>query len=181
MTKDFTEEEKIDILEKFIGGRYISNNTETYLKNKFEKIDETIYRGIPFPKHLIKKGYVMEEWYGSSHWSLDFNIARNIFSNDDSNINQDYVEELAEEFNISYEEAEKLFVPIVLKLNKVSLGVRIYNLVKDLDKVSRFYKEKEITTIGIDTIIKKIELKTDKKGEYYLIEVEEVIQTGGAI
>ena len=90
-------------------------------------------------------------------------------------ISEDYVDELAEEFKISYEEAEKLFVPIVLKLNGVSSGIRTYNLVKDLDKVSRFYKEKEITTIGIDTIMRNVELKSDEKGKYYLIDVEEVI------
>ena len=32
-----------------------------------------------------------------------------------------------------------------------------------------------ITTIGIDTIMRNVELKSDEKGEYYLIEVEEVI------
>ena len=175
MIKEFTKEEEIDILERFIGGRCILDDTEEYLEDKFEKIDETIYRGMPFPKHLIKEGYLMEEWYGSSHWSLAFNMARNVFSNDKSNISEDYIEELSEEFKISYEEAEKLFVPIVLKLNGVSLGIRTYNLVKDLDVVSRFYKEKEITTIGIDTVMKNIKLKTDEKCEYYLIDVEEVI------
>ena len=175
MIKEFTKEEEIDILERFIGGRCILDDTEEYLEDKFEKIDETIYRGMPFPKHLIKEGYLMEEWYGSSHWSLDFNMARSVFSNDKSNISENYIEELSEEFKISYEEAEKLFVPIVLKLNGVSLGIRTYNLVKDLDVLSRFYKEKEVTTIGIDTIMKNIKLKSDEKGEYYLIEVEEVI------
>lgn len=179
MVKEFTKKEIIDILERFVGGRCILDDTREYLEDKFETIDETIYRGMPFPKHLIKEGYVMEQWYQCSHWSLDFNITRNIFSNDKLNISEDYVEELSNEFNISYEEAEELFVPIVLKLNGVSSGIRTYNLVKDLDVVSRFYNEKEITTIGVDTIIKNIELKSDEKGEYYLIEVEEITQLGG--
>lgn len=174
MIEKFTKKEVEDILERFIGGRCILDDTEEYLKDKFEKIDEIIYRGMPFPKYLIKKGYILEEWHGSSHWSLDFNVARNIFSNDKFNISEDYAEELSEELNITYEEAENLFVPIVLKLNGVSSGIRTYELVKDLDLVSRFYKEKEITTIGINTIIENIELKSDEKGEYYLIEVKEL-------
>ena len=76
---------------------------------------------------------------------------------------------------MSYNEVyDNIFVPVVFKLNGVSSGVRLYNLVKDLDLVSRFYKEKEITTIGINTKIKNFEIKTDSYGEYYLIEVEEL-------
>lgn len=170
----FSIEEKIDILEGFIGGRYIDNRTINFLSDKFEKIDEIVYRGMPFPKHLIKEGYIMEEWYGSSHWTLDFNVARNRFSCDSFNISEDYTEELSREFNISYDEACELFVPIILKLSRVSKGIRTYNIIKDLDTVSRFYSEKEITTIGINTVMKNIELKIDEKGEYYMIEVEEI-------
>lgn len=170
----FSVEEQIDILEGFIGGRYMDDKTMDFLSDKFEKINEIVYRGMPFPKHLIKEGYVMEEWYGSSHWTLDFNVARNIFSCDSFNISEDYAEELSGEFNISYNEACELFVPIILKLNGVSKGIRTYNVVKDLDIVSRFYNEKEITTIGINTVMKNIELKTDEKGDYYIIEVEEI-------
>lgn len=116
----------------------------------------------------------MEEWHESSHWTLDFKVARDRFSSDNFNINEDYAEELSIEFNISYEDACKLFVPIVLRLKGVSRGARSYNIVKNLDIVSRFYSEKEITTMGINTVIKNIEIKSDENGEYYMIDVEEI-------
>ncbi len=172
---EFEKNKKIEILEQFVGGRYIDEDTMTLLSDNLECINETVYRGMPFPKHLIKKGYIVEEWHGSSHWSLDFNVSREVFSQDKFNISEDYCEALAEEMKMSYDEVyDNIFVPVVFKLNGVSLGIRLYNLVKDLDLVSRFYKEKEITTIGINTKIKNFEIKTDSYGEYYLIEVEEL-------
>lgn len=172
---NFTTEEKIDILEQFVGGRFINERTIRLLSGKFEKIEETVYRGMPLPKHLIKEGHIMEEWNGSSHWSLNFDISRD-FSRDNFNISEDYCEELAEELNMSYDDVfDNVFVPAILKLDGVSSGVRMYNIVKDLDIVSRFYDEKEITTIGISTIIKSFEKKSDIHGEYYLINVEENI------
>lgn len=168
----FTEKEKIEILDEFIGGRHITDKTLALYKDKFEKIEETIYRGMPFYKGFIKPGKIIEEWYDASHWTLDFNIARGIFSND--YVNDDYIEELSNELNISFDETYDSFVPMVMRMNGVSQGARTYEIVKDLDVVSKFYKEMEITTMGIDTIITNVELKTDEKGDYYLVDVKEV-------
>ena len=174
----FTKERKIDILEQFVGGRYIDEDTIKLFSDKFERVEDTIYRGMPFPKHLIKEGFIVEEWHGSSHWSLDFNVSREVFSKDKFNISEDYCGELALELGLSYDEVyDNVFVPVVFELNGVSSGIRLYNIVKDLDLVSRFYKEKEITTIGIDTKIKSFEKKYDSCGGYYLIKVEEILKS----
>ena len=172
----FSKNEQMRIIEDFIGGRFIDEDTIDFLSDKFKKIDETIYRGMPFPKHLIKEDYIVEEWHGSSHWSLDFNVARDKFSIDDFNISDDYVEELSNELNLTYDEAYDLFVPIVLKIDGVSNGVNMYEVIKSIDENSRFLDEKEIVTMGLSFIMDKIESKTDENGLYYLISVKELEQ-----
>lgn len=168
----FTEKERINILDRFVGGREITEDTLTLYKDKFEKIEETLYRGMPFYKEHIKTGTLIQEWYGATHWSLDLNVARGIYSDD--YINELYVEELADELNLSYDETYNSFVPMVMRIKGFSKGARTYEMVKDLEIVSRFYKEMEVTTMGVDTIITNVEVKNDEKGTYYLVDVEEV-------
>lgn len=127
---NFTIKEKIEILEDFVGGRYISDNTMALYENRFDKIEETLYRGMPFYREFIKPGYIIKEWYGASHWSLDFDIARNKFAK--NYIEDEYIEDLAIELGKSFDDVYEAFVPIVLRINGFSRGARTYEMVKDL-------------------------------------------------
>ena len=168
----FTENEIVNILEDFVGARIITEDTLALYDDKFGKVNETIYRGMPFYEDFIKVGANIEEWYGSTHWTLDFNIAKNIFSKD--YINECYIEELAENLNKNIDEVYESMVPMIMRMNGTSNGARTYEMVKNLDKVSRFYKEKEITIMGMDFIITNIEHIQDEDTKYYLVDVKEI-------
>ena len=59
-------------------------------------------------------------------------------------------------------------------MNGVSKGIRLYELLAALPFKTVFEKEKEITTLGIDTTVIHVEKVRDGYGIYYLLEVEEI-------
>ena len=56
-----------DELSYFLGSRCLTDSLKDRLIRLEKNIDETLYRGLPFPKQLLKVGSIVEEWYGSSH------------------------------------------------------------------------------------------------------------------
>lgn len=166
-------EKRQEILEDFAGGRIITEETLEIFDKNTQPIKNTLYRGYQLPINILKPGLILEEWNGSSHWSINFQIARN-FSRDIEGINDAYAEEIADELNISENEARSLFVPVILKMNGVSKGIRLYELLSELPFKTVFEKEKEITTLGINTTVVHVEKVRDGYGIYYLLEVEEI-------
>ena len=166
-------EKRQEILEDFAGGRIITEETLEIFDKNAQPIKNTLYRGYQLPINILKPGLILEEWNGSSHWSINFQIARN-FSRDIEGINDAYAEEIANELNISENEARNLFVPVILKMNGVSKGIRLYELLSELPFKTVFEKEKEITTLGINTTVVHVEKVRDGYGIYYLLEVEEI-------
>lgn len=166
-------EKRQEILEDFAGGRIITDETLEIFDKNAQPIKDTIYRGYQLRKNILKPGLILEEWNGSSHWSINFQIARN-FSRDIESINDAYAEEIADELNISEIEARNLFVPVILKMNGVSKGIRLYELLEELPLKTAFEKEKEITTIGINTSVINVKKVRDGHGIYYLLDVKEI-------
>lgn len=133
----------------FLGSRCLTDSLKERLICFEKNIDKTLYRGLPFPKQLLKVGNVIEEWYGSSHWSPDKSVAID-FSND--YINEDYVEELQEELGECID-----MIPIVLWSDNI-IGIETYKIMQQLNG-NEFINEKEITVIGYDFEIISIDLK----------------------
>lgn len=161
------------ILEDFAGEGIITEETLEIFDKNTQLIKNTLYRGYQLPINILKPRLILKEWNGSSHWSINFQVARN-FSRDIEGINDAYAEEIANELNIPEYEARNLFVPVILKMNGVSKGIRLYELLAELPFKTVFEKEKEITTIGIDTTVIHVEKVKDGYGIYYLLEVEEI-------
>lgn len=163
-------EEKL--MEEFIGGRSLCTYVWNKIVESLEQIPDTIYRGMPLPKHLLKKGYILEEWYGMSHWSLDFNIARN-FSREEC-FSEDYISDIAEELNMSFDDAYDTFVPVIIKTDGVDFGLRTYKIANNYKSTQIYANELEITTFGIDSIINNVVQCSDEHGEYYILEVDTI-------
>lgn len=144
----------------FLGSRCLTDSLKERLVCFEINIDKTLYRGLPFPKQLLKIGSVIEEWYGSSHWTPDKAVAID-FSCD--YINEDYIEELQEELG------QEVDVIQMVLWSKDIKGVEVYKLMQSLNK-DDFVNEKEITVIGYNFIVKDIELKNN----IYFVEVEPV-------
>lgn len=51
----------------FLASRCLTDSLKDQLLALEKDIDGILYRGLPFPKHLLKVGNIVEEWYGSSH------------------------------------------------------------------------------------------------------------------
>lgn len=148
-----------DELSYFLGSRCLTDSLKDRLIRLEKNIDETLYKGLPFPKQLLKVESIVEEWYGSNHWSPDKKIAIG-FSSD--YINEEYVEELQEEIG------EVDMIPIILWSNNIK-GVETYKIMKSLNK-DDFVNEKEITVIGYNFVVRDIKLKNN----IYFVKVEPV-------
>lgn len=134
MTQNISYEE----LSYFLGSRCLSDSLKNRLTDLEKNIDKILYRGLSFPKQLLKVGCIIEEWYGSSHWTPDINVAID-FSLD--YINEDYIEELQEELGV-----EVNVVQVVLWSKDIK-GIEVYKIIEALDKTD-FLDEKEVTVIG---------------------------------
>lgn len=157
------------IIEDFIGGRIITDETKELVTPLLEDIHSTLYRGIQLPINSIENGLIIEEWYGVGHWTLDYAIARN-FSLELCPA-EDYMESIAEERNISLDEACELFVPVVIRLNGIKKGLRTYELAERYESTKVYCKEQEISTFGLDTIVTENIKYEDDKGIFYMLEV----------
>lgn len=137
----------LEELEEFLGSRYLPDSLKKQLIQRERKIENTIYRGLPFPKQFLKIGRVLEEWNFSSHWSLDKKVAIG-FSDD--YINEEYVEDVESEIGEKPD-----MIKLVLYSNDIT-GTESYKILESLDKENVFLKEKEITVIGYDFMIEDI-------------------------
>ncbi|MNL91052.1 hypothetical protein D3C81_07800 [compost metagenome] len=128
-----------DMLTQFVGSRYLDDNLEAFFAKYKKELRGTFYRGLPFPLHLLKEGAVIEEWHGSTHWTLDKEKAIG-FSKD--YINEEYEAELIAALG----EDKVKFVNLVLYTKELE-GVELYKLLV-LQNIIDFIAEKEITVVG---------------------------------
>lgn len=141
----------------FLGSRCLTDSLKDQLLALEKDIDGILYRGLSFPKQLLKVGCIIDEWYGSSHWTPDVNVAID-FSLD--YINEDYIEELQEELG-----AEVNVVQVVLWSKDIK-GIEVYKIIEALDKTD-FLDEKEVTVIGYNFEIRSIHFDSG----IYFVEV----------
>lgn len=142
-------------LENFLGGRLLTMEVKDFLLKNQKMMECPLYRGLPYPKHLLYVGQTIEEWYGSSHWSKDKEVAID-FSND--YINEDYEEELLEERD------EVEFISLVLVLDKVQ-GIDMEPFILHYGLFEDFGHEKEVTVLNKDFEI--VDIKEEIiSGEY---------------
>lgn len=135
-------------------------------------LEETIYRGMQFPKEWIRVGQVIPEWSPTdcSHWSISEQVARNFTTSTDAD---DWFEEFGEEHGChSLEESlEKCFTPTVLVLERpndvlpaylylpeaIARGVDFSWCGSDNEDQQKILKEEaEVTVIGYNFVIQKI-------------------------
>lgn len=155
-------------LVEFLGSRLLTNELKKEFKNREKKLHGNFYRGMPYPKHLLKVGTIIEEWHGSSHFSISEEIAKNFaIFNINGYINEDYYEELQEELQI--EDVE--FVQLVLVANDL-IGVEMYKLLKEIGETERFIDEKEITTFDKNFLITDIEEKNVNNEKLYYAKIK---------
>lgn len=152
------------IFSDFIGGRILPPDLRDFLMANRKPISCVLYRGMSYPKHLLKEGTVIEEWYGSTHWSYSEDVARG-FSKD--YINEDYQEDLIEELG----EDNVEFISLVL-LGKDIEGVDMAPFLKEYDLVNDFGNEQEVTVIGKNFRIESIERKSINGECFYFAEVQ---------
>ena len=151
------------LFSDFIGGRILPPDFRTFLIANSKPIASILYRGMTYPKHLLKEGAVIEEWYGSTHWSFSEDVAKR-FSKD--YINEDYKEDLIEELG----KGNVDFVSLVLTISGIE-GVDMAPFLKEYDLFDDFSNEQEVTVIGKNFRIKSIERK-DINGEcFYFAKV----------
>lgn len=148
--------------ERFLGCRDLSSDLEKFMKEREQSLEGKFFRGLPFPTHLLKVGAVIEEWHGSTHWTLDEKVAQG-FAND--YMNECYYEELQEELGVEDVDYEYL----VLVTEKLQ-GVESYKLLKELN-INGYEREQEITVLGKDFVIESIEVKNIDGVDYYYATV----------
>lgn len=142
-------------LDDFLGGRLLPDSLRNRLIHLEKNIEEVVYRGLPFPKQLLKAGCIIEEWNGSSHWSIDKNVALD-FSID--YMNEEYVEELEKKLNKKIE-----MIRLVLYCEDIK-GIETYNILNSINENNVFFREKEVSVIGYDFIVEEIYVEN---GIYY--------------
>lgn len=158
---------KEELLE-FLGSRLLTQDLKKEFKSREKELQGTFYRGMPFPKHLLKIGAVIEEWHGSSHFSISEKIAQNFaILKINGYINDDYYEELQEQLQV--EEVD--FVQLILVANNL-VGVEMYKLLEEVGESEKFLEEEEITTFDKDFIITNIEEKIVDGEKLYYANVE---------
>lgn len=159
MRRKLSEYEK-EQLEWFAGSREWNEHVAKLHNELQENISCELYRGLPYQEHLINEGTIIEEWYGSSHWTIDKDIAAN-FSRD--YISEGLIEEIIEERNITEDEAYELFVPLILHMDN-AVGVPLYKY------VPAFEHEKEINIHGKNFVL----YNTWKDGDTYHANVKAI-------
>jgi len=133
-----------EILDEFAGSR----NLPPYVEAELDKYtvplgSATVYRGLPYLKERIRDGEIIMQWNGSTHWTLDKSIADR-FTMD--YINEDYVEEIAEEKGMETSDVFGLFVPLILTMDAPDVPVvELYKYVRE-----GLADEKEVTIRGYD-------------------------------
>lgn len=156
-----------DNLEYYAGSRDFAPGILDLFNSRTESLNGTFYRGMPFPKHRLVIGEVVEEWHGSSHWSLDKEVSLNFaIINKNGYINEDYYDELVEEIG----EENVDFKQVVFVANKL-VGVKLYSLLEEYG-INSFANEKEITTIDKDFKIKSIKMELVDNEEVYFVNVD---------
>ena len=156
-----------DSILEFLGSRYLTNDLKDYLKLQEKELKGSFFRGLPYPKHLLKIGSIIEEWHGSTHFTIDENIAQNFaIINRNGYINDDYYDELSKELNSD----EVEFVQLIMICNFL-VGIEIYKLLEKLN-IDNFKHEKEITTFDKNFVIKSIEKRTAYGEELYYAKVD---------
>ncbi len=105
-------------------------------------------------KKKIKVGERISEWYGSTHWTLDKEIANKFAT---KYISDGLIEEIVSTKKVSEKEAHTLFAPLLLILDDTNIPiVELYKYIgNDLAK------EKEITIRGYDFEIVSIQKEND--------------------
>lgn len=155
-----TEKDKVDILE-FAGSRLLMKEHERFIVK--EKVDGLLYRGFQYPTEWLKKGNVVAEWNGSSHWSLHEEVAKR-FSNE---INDDFAYEVSQ--NDDPEISNVHFVPTIFILNGYDNYIPLHSLLLEIGTKTEFseYKnehsfaldfseEKEVTFVDYDFVITEV-------------------------
>lgn len=154
-------------LEYFAGSRDMSNTIYSLLKTYEEKLTGVFFRGMPFPKHRLKVGEIVEEWHGCSHWSIDKAVALNFaIININGYINEDYYQELSNELgeeNVDFKQV--LFIADNLK------GVKLYEVLEKYN-INNFIDEKEITTMDMDFVITSIKKDYINNEEIFIATVK---------
>lgn len=148
-------------LQDFVGSRLLRPELKEYFVDEIREVEGTVYRGLPFPLHLLKVGGQVEDWHGSGHWTLDMTTAK-AFSKD--YVNEDYMYELIEERG----EANVEFVKVILTCDNIK-GIELYKLLEE-HSIQGFDAELEITTIDSRYIISSVK----EDGIYYYVNVKQV-------
>ncbi len=151
------------ILDTFAGDRGVFAAEEELDKHTVSHNGETIYRGLPYLTENIKVGEIVSEWYGSTHWSLKKEHSEKYTTD---YISDGLLEELTKERNIECDEAEKLFSPLLMKIENTHIPVvELYKYVSET-----FQGEMEITIRGYDFKI----VNVIKKNGCFFADVEPI-------
>lgn len=169
---DFCLEEEFtfkDSFLEFLGSRLLTARLKEELKKKECDLKGAFFRGMPYPKHLLKVGNVIEEWHGACHFSKAEKVAQDFaIISRNGYINEDYYEQLQEELNC--EEVE--FIQLIMTTDNLT-GVEIYKILDELD-IDRYKGEQEITTFDKNFIIKSVEKRIVDGEELYYAKVDMV-------
>lgn len=159
----------IQPIDDFLGARLLTNPLRSHLKQFESERHQPLYRGMSFPKPLLKEGEILEEWHGSSHWSKDMAVSFGFAY--DGYINEDYYDEMMDEYG--FENPDDFFVPVIFRLQTSSKGIDIHTMIQEVEPLSNWHKEQEVCFIGHDFVMKEILYVTDDKKPYYLVDVIE--------
>lgn len=163
------EQQRIQELDDFLGARLLTNGLRSFLKPLQSERHSPLYRGMLFPKPFLKEGATLEEWHGSSHWSKDIDVSIGFAY--DGYINEDYCDELEEEHG--FQDAKSLFVPVVFRLKTSTKGIDIHSMIEDIQELSHWHKEQEVSFIGQDFVMGEILYVDQEENSYYYVDVVE--------
>lgn len=159
----------IDDIIEFAGSRMITSKLLNFAKNSERVLHGAFYRGMPFPKHLLQEGLILEEWHNSCHWTTNLQTAFDFaVIKRNGYINEDYYSELANELQTDYVE----FVQLILKTDRLT-GIDLYKILSSFN-ITDYESEKEITTFGKMFKVINICSMTINDEEIYLADIEEI-------
>lgn len=147
----------------FLGSRSLTTRLKQFFIQESKVLPLTAYRGLPYPKHLIQIGHVVDEWHESSHWTPDRTVAEGFARSD---FNECYYEELVEELG---EDAVE-FVELVLICDSL-VGYESYQWLQQ-QQLTDFASEKEITVVGYDFQIQRLETWDEERVVAYVTPVK---------
>ena len=147
-------------LEAFVSSGALRPELKGYFVDNLKDIEGTVYRGLPFPLHLLRVGGVIEDWNGCDHWTLDITTAKS-FS--ESYADEDYAWGLIRKHG----EANVEFVKTILTCDNIR-GVELYKLLQE-NSIQGLDAELEITTIDSRYTIIAV---TENDG-YYFVKVRQ--------